>query len=170
MPLVPIGSKEGMVWVQEINLSDEDASARHDHQEAVGALVERRDATGLTRFKGGAIHGVPVVTDPKTIHELEAEGRLNFVYPPSDPVPIAGPEGLVWVDRNELTDDEASIVSRHHNAIGALLSPGRDPSGRGLAEFEGKLIHGVPLITDRLKISDLDDDDMLTFERFYESP
>jgi len=167
MALVPIGSKEGVVWVQEINLSGDDAAARRDHQEAIEAFVEQRDARGLARFKGKAIHGVPVVTDTKTIRRLGKEGRLNFEYPPPRLVPIAGPEGLVLVDEDELTEDELSMIGRHHSAIGAFLSE-KDPRGLGLAPFKGDVVHGVPLVTDRLTISDLDDDDLLTFESFYE--
>lgn len=81
-------------------------------------------------------------------------------------VPIAGPEGLVWVSEDELTEDELSTISAHHNAIGAFLL-GKDPHGQQLAQF-GKEVHGVHLVTDRLTITELDEDDLLTFERFYD--
>lgn len=82
-------------------------------------------------------------------------------------VPIAGPEGLVWVSEDELTEEELSLLGVHHNAIGAFLS-GKDPLGLQLVPLQDRKIHDVQLVTDRLTISDLDDDDLLTFENFYE--
>jgi hypothetical protein len=83
-------------------------------------------------------------------------------------IPIAGPDGLVWVDEDSLTADEVSRAGRHHAAIGAVTD-GRDPRGFGLAEFEGDVIGGVQLITDAERILDLDEEDKLTFENFYEA-
>lgn len=82
-------------------------------------------------------------------------------------VPIAGPDGIVWVPTDELTEDELSTIGAHHNAIAAFLSE-RDAKGKQVANFKGKVVHGVPLVTDRMAILDLDDADRLTFETFYE--
>jgi hypothetical protein len=82
-------------------------------------------------------------------------------------IPIAGPDGLVWVDEDSLTADEVSRAGQHHAAIEALTG-GRDPKGLGLAEFEGDVIGRVELITDPERILDLDEHDKLTFENFYE--
>lgn len=82
-------------------------------------------------------------------------------------IPIAGPDGLVGVDEDSLTADERSRVGAHHNAIDAFTG-GRDPKGLGLAQFEGDVIGGVELVTDLERILDLDEDDKLTFENFYE--
>jgi len=84
-------------------------------------------------------------------------------------VPVAGPEGIQWVPEEELTQEELSTIGAHHNAISAFLSE-RDPKGKKLAPFEGVEVHDIPLITDRMKILDLDDQDRMTFENFYEVP
>ena len=82
-------------------------------------------------------------------------------------VPIAGPDGIVWVPEGELTEAELSLAGSHHNAIQAFLS-GADPDGTALARVEGESIHNVPLVTDRDRVLELDEDDLLTFEQFYE--
>jgi hypothetical protein len=84
-------------------------------------------------------------------------------------VPVAGPEGIQWVPEEELTQDELSTIGAHHNAISAFLSE-RDTKGKQLKPFEGVEVHGIPLITDRMRILDLDDEDRMTFENFYEVP
>ncbi len=85
------------------------------------------------------------------------------------PVPVAGPEGIQWVPEEELTQEELSTIGAHHNAISAFLSE-RDPKGEKLAAFRGVEVNGIPLITDRMRILDLDDQDQMTFENFYEVP
>jgi hypothetical protein len=94
-------------------------------------------------------------------------------------VPIAGPDGIVWVGEEKLTEAQLSMVGKHHNAIQAYLS-GADPEGKALASMEGRSISlegrsvegqslpDVPLITDLGRILELDENDLLTFEQFYE--
>ena len=107
--------------------------------------------------------------DPGPLTRRGSEGLAVAKEASAVLVPVAGPEGIQWVPEEELTEDELSTIGAHHNAISAFLSE-RDPKGKKLGPFEGVEVHGIPLITDRMRILDLDDDDQMTFENFYEVP
>jgi hypothetical protein len=83
-------------------------------------------------------------------------------------VPIAGNEGIQWISETQLSKDDLSLIGSHQNAVQGFLA-GRDPDGAGLASYAGRSVNGIPLITDLDRILELDNDDLLTFEQFYES-
>jgi len=82
-------------------------------------------------------------------------------------VPIAGPEGIVRVPEDQLSDDELSTIGAHHNAIGSFLAHTPE-ADKKVAEFEGVEVAGVQLLTDLDRIEELAADHQLDIEEFYE--
>jgi hypothetical protein len=82
-------------------------------------------------------------------------------------VPIVGPDGNVWVPREDLTDEELSMVGAHRHAIGLALGGEAEGIFR-LTEFENRVVAGVPLVTDLGQLEDIDEAQRLDIEEFYE--
>ncbi|MEX2274884.1 MAG: hypothetical protein WEA10_04885 [Actinomycetota bacterium] len=84
-------------------------------------------------------------------------------------VPVPGWDGIVSVPEEGLTKQELSLLGTIHNHIGAFLS-GADREGKAIRGHEGTVVGGIAIVTDLDRIEDLDAEDRLSFEAFYDPP
>jgi hypothetical protein len=86
---LPVTGPDGVVKVDEDQLTKEERSTVGSHRSALGAVLSNQEgaADKIAKFQGVVIAGVPLVTDLSRIEDLAAEGRLDvdeFYSPESD--------------------------------------------------------------------------------------
>jgi hypothetical protein len=83
-------------------------------------------------------------------------------------VPVAGPDGVEWVDEDELSPEELSILGGHLAAIGSFLADATPETAERVEQFDGIVIAGNTLVTDLDRIEELAAEGQLEIEQFYE--
>jgi hypothetical protein len=84
-------------------------------------------------------------------------------------VPVAGPDGVEWVDEAGLTEAQLSILGGHLGAIGSYLADATRETAERVGQFQGIVIAGIPLVTDLDRIQELADEGPgFDIEQFYE--
>jgi hypothetical protein len=82
-------------------------------------------------------------------------------------VPVVTPDGILWVQADELEWHERSAAATHLNRITQALATG-DYSP--LRDFQGVRLGGLPLATESETLEDLDDRGELMLDAFYWEP
>lgn len=79
-------------------------------------------------------------------------------------VPVITPDGVVWVEADDLEPWERSVSASHVNHVTVALGTG--DWGR-MRDFEGMSLGGLALATSPVTITELDDEGWLDFDAFY---
>ena len=75
---IPVITPNGLIWVPVEELEPWERSTSASHVNHVTIALGTGDFDRLRDFEGVRLGGLPLVTDPGTIEELDDRGELGF--------------------------------------------------------------------------------------------